>query len=83
MRLTGFYSTLVSVFNKANEINTQEWMKLRPEFQSDTRTSKAIEVSELGLLEKKLKNELRAIEKMISALKQRIEIAQGEARNNY
>ena len=83
MKLTGFYSTLVSVYNKANELNTREWMKIRPDFNSDTRASKAIEVSDLGTLEKKLKNELRALEKMISSLKQRIEIAQGEARNQY
>lgn len=83
MRLTGFYSTLTSAFNKAEEMNTRKWIEVRPEYNSDTRATKAVEITDLGILAKKLKNELRAIEKMISSLKQRIEIAQGEARNQY
>ena len=83
MKLTGFYSTLTTVYNKANELATRMWVDIRGNYNSDARANKAVEVTELGILEKKLKNELRAIEKMISSLKQRIEISQGEARNNY
>ena len=83
MKLTGFYSTLTTVYNKANELTTRMWIEVRGNYNSDARATKAVEVTELGILEKKVKNELKAIEKMISSLKQRIEIMQGEARNMY
>lgn len=83
MRLTGYYSTLVSSHNKLDEICTLAWIAQRENYNSDTRTSKVIDASEAGVLRNKLKNEMRAIEKMISALKQRIEIMQGEQRNQY
>lgn len=83
MRLTGFYSTLTSAHNKADEIATRAWIENRPNYNSDARTSKMIEASEVGILEKKLRYELKAIEKMISALKSLIDIGRDEARNNY
>lgn len=83
MKLTGFYSTLTSAHNKADEICTRAWIDSRQNYNSDARTSKMVEATEVGILEKKLRYELKAIEKMISALKSLIDIGQGEARNTY
>jgi tRNA isopentenyl-2-thiomethyl-A-37 hydroxylase MiaE len=81
--LTGYYSTLTSAHNKADEICTRAWINNRPRYNSDARTSKMVEGTDVGILEKKLRNELKAIEKMISAFKSLIEIGQSEARNQY
>lgn len=81
VKLTGYYSTLVSAYNKAEEICTRMWISQRENYNSDTRTTKMIDATDAGILRNKLKNELRAIEKMISALKQRTEVLQGESRN--
>ena len=83
VKLTGYYSTLISAYNKCDEICTRMWIAQREQYNSDTRTTKVIDATETGILRNKLKNELKAIEKIISALKQRTDLLQGESRNQY
>lgn len=59
------------------------WNELRKSVKSDTATERVWEATGQGIEEMKLRAELKSIEKMMSATKSRIEVLEGEARNQY
>ena len=59
------------------------WNQMRKDLKSDTATERAWEETEWGLLEMKCRSQLKAMDKMMSALSSRIRVAEGEARNTF
>lgn len=56
---------------------------LMSEFEAVSKAEAAFDISECGIFERKVKIELKAIEKLMSAIKRRLETLTGEARNQY
>ena len=56
---------------------------LLDEHKTAAKTDKEYEISEQGQFEKKTKIRLKSLEKLLSAVKMRIEVLNQEAQNNY
>ena len=61
----------------------QEWLQIRDKSTSDTQADRKYELTDNGKLEKVYRQQLKTCEKMMSAIKTRIEIMIVEARNQY
>lgn len=59
------------------------WQLFRKDAGSDKQADRAYEGTEDGKLEAVYRLKLKAIEKLMSAIKTRIDIAMGEARNQF
>ena len=61
----------------------KKWIELRAACKSDTATDRAYEATQDGVDEIKLRFVLKRIEKLIGACKSLLQVAEGEARNQY
>ena len=59
------------------------WSEIRRGMKSDTATDRAYDATVDGMNEQGLRLRAKSIEKMMSALKSLIQIAQGQANNQY
>ena len=60
-----------------------EWLKLRGDSKSDASTDRAYEATEAGTRETIIRLKMKALEKMMSAIKTKLQILTNEARSNY
>lgn len=59
------------------------WASMRLDKTSDSQTDKAWEATEMGKDETIYRLQLKTLEKILSSIKTRISVLQGEARNQY
>lgn len=83
LQLSGIYSFIASQLDDILLTKPEDWLSLREQTTSDTQADRKYELTENGKLEKIYRQQLKSCEKMMSAIKTRIEIIQGEARNQY
>lgn len=81
--LAGEYSWIMGRLEDIVPRKAPIWNNLRKDFKSDTATDRAYDATEDGVNEQILKLRAKGVEKMMSALKSLINIAQGQANNQY
>lgn len=82
-QLSGEYSYLVGMLEDIKSQKPLIWLELRKGYNSDSATNKAYDVTGNGMLEIKLRGQMKRIERLISGLNSLIRIAESEARNQY
>lgn len=83
LKITGYFSRYSGMLEEILTEKPGRWMELRKDAKSDAATDKAWEATEQGIQEMRLKLRLKRLEKIASAVKQRVEVMQGEARQMY
>ena len=83
MKLSASYAFIASRLDDILLTKPQEWLQIRDKCTSDNQADKKYELTDNGKLEKVYRQQLKTCEKMMSAIKTRIEIMSGEARNQY
>jgi uncharacterized protein len=83
MKLSANYSFIATRLDDILLAKPQEWLQIRDQSTSDNQADKKYELTENGKLEKVYRQQLKTCEKMMSAIKTRIEVMSGEARNQY
>lgn len=83
LELSGQYSYYSGVLESILITKPKIWMDLRKDNKSDTATERAWEATEDGIKEMRCRLRMKRIEKMLSAIRQRLEVMQGEARNVF
>lgn len=81
--LGGEYSWIMGQLEEILQRKPAVWNKIRPNFKSDTACEKAWESTMDGLNEQGLRLRAKGIEKMMSALKSLLRLAEGEAHNQF
>jgi hypothetical protein len=59
------------------------WNELRRDVKSDTSAERVWQATQKGMRETEYRHSLKSIEKMMQALKAKLEIDRGEARNQF
>lgn len=83
LKLAGEYQFTASLLDQILISKPQQWLYLREDSTSDTQADRKYELTENGKLEKVYRQQLKTCERMMSAIKTRIEVMAGEARNSY
>lgn len=83
VRLAGEYARDTEKMIEVLKNKAVLWAQLRVQVKSDKAADRAWEALPLGLEEMKLRLTMKASEKMMSALKTKLEVLEGEARNTY
>lgn len=83
VRLAGEYARDSELITEILTHKATLWMELRKDHKSDKATDKAWDATPLGIDEMRLRFKMKASEKMLSALKSKLEVLEGEARNTY
>lgn len=83
VRLAGEYARDTEKMVEILQNKAVLWAQLRANAKSDKAADRAWEALPLGLEEMKLRLMMKASEKMMSALKTKLEVLEGEARNMY
>lgn len=81
--LAGEYAFLGGKLGAVLADKPQRWGRLRVEVKSDTYAERLWQCTEQGKEETRLRITLKSIEKLMSAIKTRIEVMQGEARSQF
>ena len=68
---------LRTIRNQLYDVSNEIWNSIRPNYTSDTSCTRAVEMTDVGRMEKKIKNEIKSAEQIASAL--RMKRAQAEA----
>jgi len=71
-------SRLTSICNQIGDINNELWISLRPNYNSDASTTRVVQSTEAGRIEKKLESEIKMAGAIASGLLNKIELAQEE-----
>lgn len=79
--LSGEYAYIMGQWSDILQRKPVIWTELRKNFKSDTACEKAWEGTKDGMDESSYRLKAKGIEKMMSALKSLIRIAEGESRN--
>jgi hypothetical protein len=82
LRLSAEYSYLSSLLEVILMKKPEIWLSLKSN-NSDTKTEMLWSLTEDGKNEIKYRHQLKAIEKMISAVRTRLEVMSQEARNQF
>lgn len=83
IQLSGMYSTLCGMLEQILEKKALRWMELRKDQTSDKGTDRAWDATPDGITEMKLRMRIKKMEKMMSAIKSLLDVAQGQAYNQY
>lgn len=83
VRLAGEYARDSEIMAALLTQKATLWPELRENSKSDKSADKAWDSMPLGIEEMKLRLKMKASEKMMSALKTKLEVLEGEARNQY
>jgi len=83
MKLAGTYQFIASRLDDVPMTKPQEWLYLRDQSKSVAEADRKWELTDNGKLEVVYRNRLKTCDRMMSAMKTRLEIMQGEARNQY
>lgn len=81
--LSGEYAYLSGQLTEILMDKPAIWNELRRGVGSDTAAERVWQATENGLRETKLRLQLKSIEKLMTAIKTKIEIDLGEARNQF
>ncbi len=81
--LAGEYSYFTDQFTQLLIEKPAVWNELRKDLKSDKATDRAYDATEKGMQEVKLRLRLKALEKLMSALKTKIKVAENESYNHY
>lgn len=83
LQLSGFYARasdqIIEILNRKPDI----WVELRKGTKSDTSAERQYELTEDGKKLTALRWEIKKIDKLSSAIKQKLEVLSGEARNMF
>lgn len=79
--LSALYSLKGAEMQKILAVKPRVWLQIRDGKKSDTAAERAWQAMEAGLLETKLKWDLKRIEKLLNALASMLRVMEGEARN--
>jgi len=81
--LSAHYSQLSDEYaNLQNKVNLS-WLEVRRNTKTDTQADRETQISKDGQRLVYLKYKLKSVEKLISAIKSRIYVANNEVNNNY
>lgn len=83
VNLAGEYSRKTEQLSDLLALRPMLWTAIRKGTQSDKAADRAWEGTEEGIREMRLRNELKSMEKEMSAIRTMLEVLQGEARNQY
>jgi len=83
MKLAGAYQFIASRLDDILMTKPQEWLYLRDQSKSVAEADRKWELTDNGKLEVIYRNQLKTCDRMMSAIKTRLEIMHGEARNQY
>lgn len=81
--LSGIYSSTSGELEQILEIKATKWLDMRKAMKSDASTDKLWDSLPEGISEMKLRMRLKRIEKMIGGIKSLLEVAMGNARNQF
>lgn len=79
--LAGEYSYLYEQVDHILQLKPEIWNKMRNDFKSDTACERAWQGTDMGMAETRIRHTLKRVEKMMSALKTMITVAENEIRN--
>ncbi len=84
VRLAGYYSYLTDQFDVLTKPYHKEWLEVRDQedVKSDTKAHNIMEMKEIGVTRTRLRHRLKAIEKVMSAIKARMRMKEEELRSN-
>lgn len=71
-------SRLTSICNQIGDITNNLWLEWRPRYTSDASTTRAVQATDAGRIEKKLDAEIKMAGNISSALADKIALAQEE-----
>ena len=77
--LSGWYATLAEELENIEVFWAEAWLEARKGVKSDTMADKTIEASRSGQNRTKLRIQLKYIEKVISSIKVRLRVKEGES----
>jgi hypothetical protein len=83
MQLSADYSFTATRLDEILMLKPKEWLRIREKATSDNQADRKWELTDNGSLEKVYRQQLKTCEKMMSAIKTRIEVMTGEAKNQY
>lgn len=81
--LSSYYSYISGVLEEILATKAVRWLEMRKEEKSDKATDKQWDATEEGIKEMKCRLRLKRTEKMIGGVKSLLEVAEGQARNQY
>jgi len=81
--LTTYYASLSEEIKDILIKKADEWIKLRVDHGSDRSTDRTWDATDDGKSEIKLRFQLKYVEKIISVIKLRLRILEGESRGQY
>lgn len=81
--LSGEYSWICAQLEAILSKKPATWNVIRPKHKSDTSAEREWQASEDGINESGLRLRMKGIEKMLSALKSLLRMAENEAHNNF
>lgn len=83
-KLAGLYSFYSTIYQEIQSRKPKTWLKLRENCKSDTQADRQYEMTEDGVNEIGLKLKIKVVEKLMSAFKTIIDVANNERNNsNY
>jgi len=82
-QLAGEYSFCSGMLEDVLARKPSVWIAMRPNHNSDKATDREYEATSDGINEVGLRLKMKRIEKMISAFSSLLQVAEGEARNQY
>jgi hypothetical protein len=83
LKLAGEYAFISDRLADIQKIYPQTWLALREKTSSDKQADRKWELSKDGYQKTIYKQQLKSIEKLISAIGTRISVLDGESRNQY
>jgi hypothetical protein len=81
--LASAYSFHTGQLQEILEKKAHRWLEMRATLKSDTATDRTWDATQDGVDEMKLRLAIKRIEKLSSAIKSLLQVAEGEARNQY
>jgi t-SNARE complex subunit (syntaxin) len=72
---------LRTIRNQLYDLSNEIWCEIREKHNSDTSTTRAVEMTEVGRMEKKIKNEIKSAEQIASALRMKRNQAENELKD--
>ena len=83
VQLTGYYARLSEEFGDIEVFRAQRWLDIRKEVKSDTMAEKTYLAGDQGKLWNDKRIKLKYIEKVVSSIKLRLRVAEGEKYNQF
>jgi hypothetical protein len=79
--LSAEFARISEQWKHVQRLKPHVWLEMRKEQKSDTSTDRMFAATDLGISEMELKTDLKTYEKLMSAVKARLDVHFAEARN--